>query len=141
MSYFIRILTFFLLFNLCFQLSTAQYITTFAGTGAHYDGGDGGQATAASFSCIYSFVRDIHNNIYISDPCGWKIRKIDSNGIVSTIAGTGIGGHNIDGAPASTSMLINFNLASDNNGNVYIADSFRYVKKNKHIRYNKYYRW
>lgn len=65
-------------------------ISTVAGTGAKGFSGDGGPATAATFSSPHSIALDADDNIYIADIANHRIRKVDAKtGIVNTIAGNG----------------------------------------------------
>ena len=97
----------------------AQVIFTVAGAG----NGDGSPATAASLNYPYSVVVDGSGNIYIADQSNNRIRKINTSGVISTIAGNGHGGYSGDGGPA-TAAEINYPgpLALDASGNVYFSD-------------------
>ena len=66
-------------------------ITTIAGTGTPGYNGDGQLATDAQLKCPYSVVVSSSDQVYILDGC--RIRKIDRNGIISTIAGNGKRGY------------------------------------------------
>ena len=72
-------------------------IVTIAGTGEQGYNGDGQLATNAQLSNPRSVVVSSSNQVYISEMRGHRIRKIDQNGIISTVAGTGIQGYNGDG--------------------------------------------
>ena len=71
-------------------------IVTICGTGIPgYTGdGDGGLATHAQLYIPHSVFVSSSNQVYISEMGGNRIRKIDSHGIISTIAGKGQVGHN-----------------------------------------------
>ena len=73
-------------------------IRTVAGHGNAYPG-DGGPGTAASLS-PYRIAFDPTGNMYISDYADGRIRKLDTNGILSTVAGHGSRGFSGDGGPA-----------------------------------------
>lgn len=99
-------------------------ITTIAGTGADGYSGDGGLATRATFSSLKGIAVDSDGNIYIADSGNSVIRKINTTGIISTIAGNGTMGYSGDGAAAVNAQLSNpWSVAVDKDGNVYIADS------------------
>ncbi|MFL3025323.1 MAG: LamG-like jellyroll fold domain-containing protein [Candidatus Neomarinimicrobiota bacterium] len=86
--------------------------------------GDGGAATSAKLNNPYGLDIDDDGNIYIADTGNNKIRKIDTNGIITTIAGTGNNSFSGDGAAATSSNLSSpYDIALDGNGNLYIADS------------------
>ena len=102
-------------------------ITTIAGTGhaPAYRGqpGDGGPATNAQLSFPTGVAVDGAGNLYIADSGNHRIRKVDSAGTISTIAGTGRDGFRGDGGPATEAWLTNpYDVAVDGAGNLYIAD-------------------
>lgn len=102
----------------------AQIINTIAGTGAPSFGGDGAAATLAQLSDPSAVKVDAAGNIYIADRGNDCIRKINTSGIISTIAGTaGTSGFAGDGA-AATAALLNTpgSIAIDGSGNIYISD-------------------
>jgi sugar lactone lactonase YvrE len=99
--------------------------TLIAGTGAIDAGhaGDGGPANVAELYIPYDLTFDTAGNIYIADTSNHRVRKIDSNGIISTIAGNGQFGYGGDGGPAALALLWNpVGVAVDSVGNVYITD-------------------
>jgi trimeric autotransporter adhesin len=81
--------------------SFGQNVTTVAGGFV----GDGRAATEASFETPAAVVRDKHGNIYVSDGSANRIRKITSDGIITTYAGTGIAGYSGDGGQANSAMV------------------------------------
>src|ERR1017187_9430384 len=84
--------------------------------------GDGGPALAAQFSNIQGIAIDRLGNLYLSDTGNHRIRKV-SNGIVTTIAGTGVAGFSGDGGSALIAQLNSpYGLALDSTGNLYLAD-------------------
>lgn len=109
-------------FLLCFIHVGAQIISTVAG-GDSLGLGDGGPAIDAVIAGPIGIAIDGAGNIYIGDKGNNRIRKVNSSGIISTIAGTGAPGYLGDGA-AATAALINqpYGVAVDNAGNVYFAD-------------------
>jgi sugar lactone lactonase YvrE len=101
-------------------------IHTVAGGSAGFSG-DGGPAIQADLNEPRSVVADSRGNIYFSDSGNNRIRKIDSAGMISTVAGTGLPGSSGDGGPAVTAQLNEpVGLALDDNGNVVIADSLNH---------------
>jgi sugar lactone lactonase YvrE len=102
-------------------------ITTHVGTGSAGFSGDGGPATSALLYNPNSICFDCFNNLFIADVYNHRIRKVNTSGIISTVAGNGVYGYSSDGGPADTTML-NFpwGIASDSLGNLYIADNGNY---------------
>ena len=111
------------------KVDRSGIITTVAGTGEIGFSGDGGPATAASLNHPQDLATDAAGNLYIADIFNHRIRKIDTDGIITTIAGTGPiwfdgGGYSGDGGPAVRAYLRRpSNVAVDGYGNVYIADN------------------
>jgi RHS repeat-associated protein len=109
-----------------------RIIKTVAGTGESDFSGDGGPATDARLSGTSDVAVDSSGNIYIADRSNHRIRKVDMNGIITTIAGSGesgnyAGGFSGDGGPATDAKLnIPYGVAVDNAGNIYIADSLNH---------------
>jgi len=105
------------------KIDTSGIITTFAGNGTVGYYGDGGPATNAALNNPNRIGIDIYNNIYIGDADNNVVRKVDTLGIITTVAGTGTAGFSGDGGPA-TAAKINQAMAVtfDGNGNMYIAD-------------------
>ncbi len=107
------------------KINTSGIISTIAGTGATGYSGDGASATSAQLSAPCGITVDALNNIYFSDRGNNCVRKINSAGIINTIAGTGVGGFSGDGGPATSAKLnAPFCIAVDASGNIYIADTF-----------------
>ena len=95
-------------------------IATVAGSGSL---GDGGPATAAQIGSIQGIAADRWGNLYLSDTDHNRIRKIDTTGTITTVAGTGVAGFSGDGGPATSAQLnLPYGIAVDLAGNLYIAD-------------------
>ena len=109
------------------KVTSTGIITTIAGTGTAGSTGDGGAATSAQLGYPQGVSVDISGKVYIADRNNNKIRKVTSTGIITTIAGTGVGGANGVGGAATSAQLNNpFAVAVDISGNVYIADYWNY---------------
>ncbi|MDE0627264.1 MAG: SUMF1/EgtB/PvdO family nonheme iron enzyme [Bryobacterales bacterium] len=105
------------------RVDRSGLITTVAGTGVEGYSGDGGPATAARLSDTYGVAVDEAGNLYVADNDG-RVRRVGRNGIITTVAGTGVGGYRGDGGLATAAQLMNpRGLAVDGAGNLYIADS------------------
>lgn len=106
-------------------------ITTIAGNGTDGYSGDGGPATAAQLRCPNALALDGDGNLFIADLLSYCIRKVDANGTISTIAGTGYCGYSGDnGAAISGQFTGLFGLAFDSKDNLYVADFLRIRKVN-----------
>ena len=98
-------------------------ISTFAGTGEYGFSGDGGPATKARLYSPSAVAVDRDGNLYISDGGVYRIRKVDENGIITTIAGTGERGYSGDGGPATSAKLTEpSQMTFDDRGNLYFVD-------------------
>lgn len=100
-------------------------IYTFAGngTGGAPGAGDGGKATSAALNSPAGLAVDASGNVYISDYETHTVRKVNTKGVISTVAGTGVFGYSGDGGPATQAMLAGpVALALDSAGNLFIAD-------------------
>lgn len=101
-------------------------ITTFAGTGSPGYGGDGGPATEAQFDEPVGVVVDGDGNVFILDRKNYRVRRVDADGVVTTVAGSGLESHGGDGG-AATSAGFRFtrDIFIDRDGNLYVADDDR----------------
>jgi trimeric autotransporter adhesin len=110
--------------NFIRKISTNGIITTVAGTGIFGYSGDGGIATNAQLNLPSGIAVDVRGNLYIADTDNNRIRKVDTSGIISTIAGNGVAGYSGDGGLATSAELAEpGGIAVDEAGNVYIADT------------------
>ena len=105
------------------RLDTKGTITTVAGTGEESFGGDGGPALQAQLARPIGIALDGSGNIYLASVFNQRIRRVDSSGTITTVAGTGTSGFNGDRGPAVRAQLDNpEGVAVDGAGNLYIAD-------------------
>lgn len=104
-------------------------ITRFAGNNTAGFSGDGGPASAAAINNPWGLTFDNAGNILISDVGNRVIRKVSTNGTISTIAGTpGSYGFSGDGGPATAAQLgAPAGLCVDPAGNIYFADPGKHV--------------
>ncbi len=106
------------------KVDASGTITTIAGTGTEGYSGDGGLATQAMFHQAMDLAVDASGNIYFADSTGQRIRKIATNGIITTVAGNGTEGYSGDTGPAPLAELdFPVSVAVDSSNNVYIADA------------------
>ncbi|MCW3121044.1 MAG: C-terminal target protein [Flavipsychrobacter sp.] len=103
-------------------VNSSGIIKTFAGNSTPGFSGDGGPATAALLNNPISIVADGYGSVYITDQLNHRIRKVNSSGIITTIAG-GAAGYSGDGGPASAARMHDpWGIALDSAGNIYIGD-------------------
>ncbi len=106
------------------RVSPAGAIQTYAGRNGQGSSGDGGPATSAQMLSPRNVALDSAGNLYISEFGANRVRKVTPQGVISTVAGTGIAGFGGDGGFATAAQLaFPAGLAIDRNDNLYIADS------------------
>ncbi len=116
-----------LFFLACASVHAQGIISTVAGNGAIGNSGNGGAATSASLGNVVGLAVDKAGNLYIADGFYNVVRKVNSAGIISTIAGGGSPASLGDGGPATSARLVltglHVGMAVDAAGNLYITDS------------------
>jgi hypothetical protein len=102
-------------------------VTTIAGTGEDGYDGDGGPATAAKIG-VEGITIDRYGNIYLSDWYSNTIRKVNTLGIISKVAGIGgAPGYSGDGGPATAAKLnLPSGVAVDTSGTIYFTDYYNH---------------
>ena len=99
-------------------------ITTVVGTGMSGDTGDGGPATSARIGAPTAIRFDGAGNLYFSDSVNHVVRKVDTAGIITTLAGTGEPGFSPDGTPAREARLHTpSGMTVGPDGVVYVSDT------------------
>src|SRR5579875_649189 len=112
------------------EVTTAGIINTVAGNGSQGYSGDGGPAVNASFNLAQGIAVDSFGNLYIADTGNNVIRKVNTSGVISTIAGTGSFGHSGDGGPALSAQLTGPPaVAADSSGNVFLIDGTGWIRQ------------
>jgi sugar lactone lactonase YvrE len=105
------------------EVDTNGVISTVAGTGQRGYSGDGGPAIQAKLNRPLNVVFDAAGNMYIADENNARIRKVDTNGIIRTIGGTGSLGCSGDGGAATAAPIQNPNdIGFGPDGSLYIAE-------------------
>ncbi len=105
------------------KIDSAGTLTTFAGIGLNALGGDGGAATLAGIGKPAAVAADANGNVYIADYTFGVVRRVSSDGIITTVAGTGVPGYSGDNGTATAAQLRGpVALAVSGDGTVYIAD-------------------
>jgi RHS repeat-associated protein len=95
----------------------------FAGTGVEGFSGDGGPATQAQLRWPEGLALAPDGSVYISDTLNHRVRKVDLNGIISTVAGDGVAGFSGDNGPATTARLNRpGHIAVGPDGSVFVVD-------------------
>ncbi|GEM_PF-788267 len=103
-----------------FSYSQSYLTTTVAGSNRLLDGQP---AKTVPLRYPYGIAQDSAGNVYFADSDDNRIRKVDANGIISTVAGTGQAGFSGDGGPAIKAELDSpQGVKLDGKGNLYIAD-------------------
>jgi len=95
-------------------------ISSIAGTN---EVGDGGAAVDGQLAAVEGLAVDVSGNLYIADNTDHRVRKVDTQGIITTIVGDGNPGLSGDGGPAASARLKNpYGVAVDATGTVFVAD-------------------
>ncbi|MFL5752359.1 MAG: T9SS type A sorting domain-containing protein [Bacteroidia bacterium] len=113
------------------KVSSTGVITAFAGTGTSGFSGDGGQATLAKLNNPVGVAVDGSGNVFICDALNYRIRKVNTSGVISTVAGTGTSGFSGDGGLATSAQLnrpdhLTYDAAT---GDLYFSDGLVKVRK------------
>jgi uncharacterized protein (TIGR03437 family) len=97
-------------------------VSVAAGNGTPGFSGDGGPAQSAQLRTPYAIAIDAATRLLIADSGNSRVRRVNLNGIISTIAGTGAGMQNVEGIPATQAELGHvMSIAADASGNIYVG--------------------
>jgi hypothetical protein len=106
------------------KVSSSGVITTAAGNGTRGNAGDGGPAMDAQLNTPSAIALYGNDSFVIADYGNFRVRRVSSSGLISTIAGTGQQGYGGDGGPATSAQLSPVcGVAINGQGNVFISDS------------------
>jgi serine/threonine protein kinase, bacterial len=109
--------------NIISRIDLKGNMTTYVGTGSSGFSGDGGKATEARLNVPAGLAFDKRGNLYIADRNNNRIRKVDTRGTITTIAGTGTAGFSGDGGPATQAQInLPSGIALDGKGNLFFSD-------------------
>lgn len=109
--------------TLIVKVDPAGVLAVVAGTGSSGFSGDGGPAAEAELNGASAVATDAEGNVYIADTLNNRVRMIDGEGVITTVAGTGVEGVSGDGGPATAARLSSpGGIAIDRDGNLYIND-------------------
>lgn len=98
-------------------------VTTVAGTGTPSFSGDDGPAISAGLSFPAGIAVGPDDSVYVADASNNRVRRIGTNGIITTVIGNGSRGYNGENVPGKQAMLSNpTDVVADTDGNLYIAD-------------------
>ena len=112
------------------RVDTTGMITTVAGTGVDAYGGDGSAAIDAQIESPEELAFDATGNLYIADVDNNRVRRVDTNGIITTVAGNGTRGTSGDMGSATDAELDNPEcIAIDGSGNLFLGDFSQRIRK------------
>lgn len=102
------------------KVTPTGVVSTLAGSGVA--GFADGVGAAAQFNNPSGVAVDTSGNIYVADTSNYRVRVITPAGVVTTLAGSGVGGH-VDGTGVSALLYYIEGIAVDDKGVVYVAES------------------
>ena len=108
------------------KIDTHGTVTTIAGQ-AGVMGSEDGPGSAARFSSPWGIAVDGLGNLFVADSDNHTIRKIDTHGTVTTIAGQAGATGSADGPGSAARFNYPVGIAADGLGNLFVADSYNYT--------------
>ncbi|GAB5526058.1 MAG: hypothetical protein Roseis2KO_39300 [Roseivirga sp.] len=107
------------------KITPERVVTTLAGSGV--EGYKDGSSTEAEFGPLVGITSDPDGNVYVTDPHNFRVRKISTDGQVSTFAGSGTSG-SADGSGTEASFIDVGSLTADRLGNIYVSE-YKRIRK------------
>ncbi|HEV3201673.1 MAG TPA: SMP-30/gluconolactonase/LRE family protein, partial [Bryobacteraceae bacterium] len=106
------------------KVTPAGLFSTVAGNGNNSFSGDGGPAAKAQIDTPAGMAMDSAGNLYFADPAANRVRKISTDGTITTVAGTGVAGFGGENGPATAAFLNGpMGVAVSPDGHLFIADT------------------
>jgi sugar lactone lactonase YvrE len=120
--------------DIVLKVDTAGNYTVFAGLMTSQGpqqgyNGDNQPATKAELYLPTGVAADLYGNVYIADSQNNRIRKVDSNGNITTVAGNGTAGNTGDGGPATSAEIYAGGVAVDASGEFYFSTDATSIRK------------
>ncbi len=109
------------------KVTPSGVVTTLAGGGAYNEGSANGTGSAARFDRPSGVAVDAVGNVYVADTMNHTIRKVTPAGVVTTLAGRAGHRGSADGTGSAARFYEPEDVAVDDRGNVYVADTFNYT--------------
>jgi streptogramin lyase len=106
----------------------AGQVETFAGTGQKGFSGDGGPAKAAQLNNVFGIARGPDGALYVCDTDNQRVRRVDRDGTITTVAGNGTRGYSGDGGPATKASLNEpYEVRFDRTGDLYFVERLNHL--------------
>ena len=110
------------------KVSPDGIISTVVGNGQSGNAGDGGLVINATLNFPEAVAFDPAGNYYVADEAANVVRKVDTNGMITTAVGTGVAAYTGDHGPATSATLnAPVGVAVDAAGNLFISDQLNNV--------------
>lgn len=110
-----------------YKISSSGVRSVFAGNGTSGYNGEGILATSAQMNMVNAIAVDGGGNVYLNDVGNQRVRKVNTSGIIATIAGNGTIGFSGDGAAATAAQLNSpEGVTVDGSGNIFIFDGYNF---------------